>query len=67
VAPKRIAAVLNISSRVVKAFVNLLVDIHPDIVEPLKDKNMSPQTINPMKRIVFEAGCPGLAIRPNQP
>lgn len=45
VAPERIAAALNLPLRVVKAFMNLLLGIHPEVADLLKDKNIAPRTI----------------------
>jgi len=45
VSRERVAAALNISARVVTAFMNLLQGIHAEVAEMLKDKNISPATI----------------------
>jgi hypothetical protein len=51
VPPERIAAALDIPVRVVKAFMNLLSGIHPDVADLLKDKNISPRTIRLLRRV----------------
>jgi hypothetical protein len=51
VAPERVAAALNIPVRVVKAFMNLLSGIHPEVADLLKDKNISPRTIKLLRRV----------------
>jgi hypothetical protein len=48
---ERVAAALNIPVRIVQAFMNLLVGIHPDVAELLKDKNISPGTIKLLRRV----------------
>jgi hypothetical protein len=37
--------------RLVKAYLNLLVDIHPEVVELLKDKNVAPKTIKLLRQV----------------
>ncbi|MGO8835883.1 MAG: plasmid partitioning protein RepB C-terminal domain-containing protein [Limisphaerales bacterium] len=51
VSPDRIAAALNMTLRVVRAFMNLLDGIHEGAVDLLKDKNMSPKTIRLLKKV----------------
>ena len=51
VAPERIAAALNIPVRVVKAFMNLLKDIHDEVADLLKDKNISPSTLRLLRQV----------------
>ena len=51
VPPERIAAALNMPVRVVKAFMNLLLDIHPEVANLLKDKNIAPQTIKLLRKV----------------
>jgi len=49
--PERIAAALNIPVRVVKAFMNLLVGIHAEVADLLKDKNIAPGTLRLLRRV----------------
>jgi len=49
--PERIAAALNIPVRVVKAFMNLLVGIHTEVADLLKDKNIAPGTLRLLRRV----------------
>ena len=49
--PERIAAALNIPVRVVKAYMNLLVGIHPEVADLLKDKNIAPGTLRLLRRV----------------
>jgi hypothetical protein len=49
--PDRIAAALNIPVRVVKAFMNLLVGIHTEVAELLKDKNVAPSTLRLLRQV----------------
>jgi hypothetical protein len=51
VKPEQIGAALNIPLRVVKAYMNLLVGIHPKAVDLLKDKNISHQSIRLLRRV----------------
>jgi ParB-like chromosome segregation protein Spo0J len=51
VPPERIAAALNIPVRVVQAFLNLLLGIHEEVADLLKDKNISPRTIKLLRRV----------------
>jgi ParB-like chromosome segregation protein Spo0J len=51
VPPERIAAALNIPVRVVKAFLNLLLDIHEEVADLLKDKNISPKTLRALRKV----------------
>jgi ParB-like chromosome segregation protein Spo0J len=51
VKPERIAAVLNIPVRVVKAFMNLLLGINEEVADLLKDKNISPRTIKLLRQV----------------
>ena len=52
VPPERIAAALNIPVRVVKAFMNLLLNIHEVVADDLlKDKNISPRTLRLSRRV----------------
>jgi len=51
VPPERIAAALNIPVRVVKAFMNLLLNIHEAVADLLKDKNISPRTLKLLRRV----------------
>jgi hypothetical protein len=51
VPPDRIAAVLNTPVRVVKAYVNLLVGIHAEAVDLLKDKNVAPASLRKLRRV----------------
>jgi ParB-like chromosome segregation protein Spo0J len=51
VQPDRIAVVLNIPVRVVKAFVNLLVGIHAEVVDLLKDKNVAPAALRKLRGV----------------
>jgi hypothetical protein len=49
--PERIAAALNIPVRIVKAFMNLLVGIHAEVADLLKDKNIAPGTLRLLRRV----------------
>jgi hypothetical protein len=49
--PKRITAALNVPVRVVKAYMNLLMGIHPEAADRLKDKNMTPRTLYMFRRV----------------
>jgi hypothetical protein len=51
VPPERIAAALNIPVRVVRAFINLLLDIHEEVADLLKDKNISPRTLRLLRKV----------------
>jgi ParB-like chromosome segregation protein Spo0J len=51
VSPERLAAALNMPLHVVKASINLLNGIHERAVELLKDKNISAQAIQLLKRV----------------
>ena len=51
VPPERIAAALNIPVRVVKAFLNLLSEIHEEVADLLKDKNISPRTLRLLRKV----------------
>ena len=45
VKPERVAAALNVPLRVIKAYLNLLVGIHPEAADLLKDKGIAPRTL----------------------
>ena len=49
--PERIAAVSNIPVRVVKAYMNLLVGIHVEVADLLKDKNIAPGILRLLRRV----------------
>ena len=49
--PERIAAALNIPVRVVKAFLHLLLGIHAEVADLLKDKNIAPRTLTLLRRV----------------
>jgi hypothetical protein len=49
--PERIAAALSIPVRVVKAYLNLLVGIHAEVADLLKDKNIAPGTPRLLRRV----------------
>jgi ParB-like chromosome segregation protein Spo0J len=51
VQPERIAAALNIPLRVVKAFMNLLVGIHAEVADLLKDKNVAPRALRSLRGV----------------
>jgi ParB-like chromosome segregation protein Spo0J len=51
VKPDRIAAALNIPVRVVKAYLNLLVGIHPEVADLLKDKNVVPRGLRMLRQV----------------
>ena len=51
VKPERIAAALNIPVRVVKAYMNLLVGIHTEAADLLKDKQITPRTLRMLRRV----------------
>jgi hypothetical protein len=51
VPPDRIAAALNLPVRVVKAYLNLLVGIHNEVAEMLKDKQIVPGTIRKLRGV----------------
>jgi hypothetical protein len=51
VPPERIAAALNIPVRVVKAFLHLLLGIHAEVADLLKDKNIAPRTLTLLRRV----------------
>jgi len=51
VKPERIAEALNIPLRVVKAFMNLLVGIHAEVADLLKDKNVAPRTLRLLRGV----------------
>jgi hypothetical protein len=51
VAPERIAAALNIPIRVVKAYMNLLVGIHTEVADLLKDKQIAPGTLRKLRHV----------------
>ena len=51
VPPERIAAALNVPVRVVRAFMNLLVGLHTEVADLLKDKHMSPKTLHLLRRV----------------
>jgi ParB-like chromosome segregation protein Spo0J len=51
VTPERIATALNIPIRVVKAYLNLLVGIHAEVADLLKDKNITPGTLRLLRRV----------------
>ena len=51
-APEQIVAALNVSVRVVKAYMNLLVGIHPEAADLLKGKNnMSPRALHMLRHV----------------
>jgi hypothetical protein len=49
--PERIAAALNIPVRIVTAYMNLLVGIHAEVADLLKDKNVTPGTLRSLRRV----------------
>ena len=49
--PERIAAALSIPVRIVKAYMNLLVGIHAEVADLLKDKNIAPGTLRLLRRV----------------
>lgn len=51
VTPERIAAALNLPLRYVRANMSLLTGIHPEAIDLLKDKQMSPASIRILKRV----------------
>jgi hypothetical protein len=51
VKPERISAALNLPVRVVKAYLNLLVGLHPEAVDLLKDKNLSPRSLRMLRKV----------------
>ncbi len=51
VPPERVAAALNLPLHVVRAYLNLLVDIHPEVVELLKDKNVCAKTLKCLRQV----------------
>ena len=51
VPPEWIATALNVPLRVVKAFMNLLVGIHLEVADLLKDKQMAPRTLHLLRRV----------------
>ena len=51
VPPERIAAALNIPVRVVKAYMNLLVGIHTEVADLLKDKQIAPGTLRKLRGV----------------
>jgi hypothetical protein len=51
VSPDRIAATLNVGIAVIKSNMNLLVGIHADVVELLKDKHLTPAVFNILKKV----------------
>jgi ParB-like chromosome segregation protein Spo0J len=52
--PERIAAALNIPLRIVKAFQNLLIGIHAEVADLLKDKDIAPGTLRLLRRVNAE-------------
>ena len=51
VPPERIAAALNIPVRVVKAYMNLLLGIHTEVADLLKDKQIAPGTLRKLRLV----------------
>jgi ParB-like chromosome segregation protein Spo0J len=51
VAPERIAEALNVSLQLVESNMNLLVGIHPDVVELLKDKQIPASVFYVLKKV----------------
>jgi hypothetical protein len=51
VKPERIAAALNVPVRIVQAYLNLLIGIHPEAADLLKDKTIAPRSLRMLRQV----------------